>query len=200
MLLTRTLTPTLTLILVLTLTLILTLTLPNPIPTPTPNPHRVEVVDVAAAALASDASSEEPAVVVKVVDTAAARSAVVRPCLAHAHIAVRRQAGALELARAAPPYAAAHAVRAQLLVLQVLEPLERLAALQPLGDHLRQRQEVLRTALHDAGVAIQDAQPEVATHTVRSRLVCVASTYSAHKAGTRGPYVQNGGPGTHVSA
>ena len=49
------------------------------------------------------------------------------PCLAHAHVAVRRQAGALELARAAPPYAAAHAVRAQLLVLQVLEPLERLA-------------------------------------------------------------------------
>ena len=130
------------------MTLTLTLTLPNPYPypnptptpTPNPNPHRVEVVDVAAAALASDASSEEPAVVVKVVDTAAARSAVVRPCLAHAHIAVRRQAGALELARAAPPYAAAHAVRAQLLVLQVLEPLERLAALQPLGDHLRQRQ------------------------------------------------------------
>ena len=84
-------------------------------------------MDVAAAALASDAPSEEPAVVVKVVDTAAARPAVVRPCLAHAHVAVRRQAGALELARAAPPYAAAHAVRAQLLVLQVLEPLERLA-------------------------------------------------------------------------
>ena len=87
----------------------------NPNPNSNPNPHRVEVVDVAAAALASDAPSEEPAVVVKVVDTAAARSAVVRPCLAHAHVAVRRQAGALELARAA------HAVGAQL---QVFEPLD----------------------------------------------------------------------------
>ena len=60
---------------------------------------------------------------VKMVDAAAARAAVVRPLLAHAHVAVRWQVGALELARGAPPDAAAHAVRAKLLVLQVIEPL-----------------------------------------------------------------------------
>ena len=60
---------------------------------------------------------------VKMVDAAAARAAVVRPLLAHARVAVRWQVGALELARGAPPDAAAHAVRAKLLVLQVIEPL-----------------------------------------------------------------------------
>ena len=92
------------------------------------------------------------------VDAAAARAAVVRPLLAHARVAVRWQVGALELARGAPPDAAAHAVRAKLRVLQVIEPLQRLTTLQSLGDRLRQREAVLGGALDDAGVAVEDTQ------------------------------------------
>ena len=54
--------------------------------------------------------------------------------------------------------AATHAVRAELLVLQVLEALERLAPLQSLGDRLRQREAVLGAALDGTGVAVEDAQ------------------------------------------
>jgi hypothetical protein len=43
-------------------------------------------------------------------------------------------------------------------VLKVLEPPQRLATLQSLGDRLWQREAVLGGALDDAGVAVEDAQ------------------------------------------
>ena len=51
---------------------------------------------------------------VEMVDAARARTAVMRPLLAHARVAVRRQIGALELAWATPPDAAAHLFRVRL--------------------------------------------------------------------------------------
>ena len=60
---------------------------------------------------------------VEMVDATCARAAMVRPLLAHARIAVRRQVGACELARVAPPDTAAHTIRTELLVLQVIKPL-----------------------------------------------------------------------------
>eukprot|EP00964_Phaeocystis_antarctica_P029390 scaffold16563_cov66-Phaeocystis_antarctica.AAC.3 len=99
--------------------------------------------------------AEGQGALVKMVDAARARTAVVRPLLAHARVAVRRQIGALELAWAAPPDAATHAVRAELLVLQVLEALERLAPLQPLGHCLRQREAGLGAALDGTWLGLE---------------------------------------------
>ena len=58
--------------------------------------------------------AEGQGALVKMVDAARARAAVVRPLLTHARVAVRRQIGALELAWATPPDAAAHLFRVRL--------------------------------------------------------------------------------------